>query len=108
MMRKIVLLSLVLTLLGQVPGLVADANAGVRLGGGVHYLRYLGEIKETEKFDDDALGFMASLLFAGPVLKLDCRASPFRWPAWHRRPGFAISKEVIPAVFRTCGQRRQG
>ena len=43
-----------------VGALAAPAQAGQRIGGGVHYLKTLGDIKDTPDFDEDAFGFVAS------------------------------------------------
>lgn len=57
MKRSLCLLVASLVLAGA---LTAPAQAGQRIGGGVHYLKTLGDIKDTPEFDEDAFGFVAS------------------------------------------------
>jgi hypothetical protein len=47
------------------------ALAGHRLGGGIHYLRTLGDIKDNSEWDPNAVGFMASYQLTSPMLKLE-------------------------------------
>jgi hypothetical protein len=51
--------------------LAGTAEAGHRLGGGIHYLRTLGDIKDNSEWDPDAIGFMASYQWTTPLLKLE-------------------------------------
>jgi hypothetical protein len=51
------------------PVAVGVAEAG-RLGGGVHYLRTLGDI-EDHGFDSNAFSILGSYQFAGPLLKFE-------------------------------------
>lgn len=57
MRRSLCLLVVSLVLAGA---LAAPAQAGQRIGGGVHYLRTLGDIKDESEFDENAFGFLAS------------------------------------------------
>ena len=57
MRRSLCLLVASLVLAGA---LAAPAQAGQRIGGGVHYLRTLGDIKDESDFDENAFGFLAS------------------------------------------------
>ena len=50
---------------------VAPADAQLRFGGGVHYLRALGDIKDAPDFDENALGFMGSVDFRVPLLRIE-------------------------------------
>jgi len=56
---KRIILSTVLGIL-LIGGLCDQARCEYRLGGGLHYLRTLGDIKDADKFDEDALGFLVS------------------------------------------------
>ena len=57
MRRSLCLLVVSLVLAGA---LAAPALAAGRFGGGVHYLKTLGDIKDNDEFDENALGFLAS------------------------------------------------
>ncbi len=50
---------------------VAPAFAGTRIGGGVHYLRTVGDIKDDPGIDENSFGFMGSLAFSGPMARLE-------------------------------------
>ena len=68
-MRKFLIsLSVTACLFGVVAG---PASAGTRIGGGLHYLRTLGDIKDTPGFEENAIGFMGSLDFSGPLLRIE-------------------------------------
>jgi hypothetical protein len=47
------------------------AEADVRIGGGIHYLRTLGDIKDAPEFDENAIGFMGSVLFTHMMFRLE-------------------------------------
>ena len=47
------------------------SEAGTRFGGGIHYLKTMGDIKDHPDFDDNAIGFMGSVLFTGPLARLE-------------------------------------
>ena len=51
--------------------LAAPAQAAGRFGGGVHYLRTLGDIKDNPEFDENALGFLASYQIDFLMLKVE-------------------------------------
>ena len=68
-MRFVILLavaSCVLTTAGTCP-----AHGETRLGGGIHYVRTLGDIKDDSRFDNDAYNIMGSLQFSGGLLTLE-------------------------------------
>ena len=44
-------------------GFVADASAGLRIGGGIHYLKTVGDIKDTPDFDENAIGFLGAVKY---------------------------------------------
>ncbi|HPF70766.1 MAG TPA: hypothetical protein PLQ13_08865 [Candidatus Krumholzibacteria bacterium] len=61
-------LALVLCLAALVAG---PASAGTRIGGGLHYLKTVGDMKDVAGFDDSALGFIGSLAFSGGLARLE-------------------------------------
>lgn len=48
-----------------------QAQAGHRIGGGVQYLKTLGDIKDHPDFDEHAFGFLASYQFAAGLFKIE-------------------------------------
>lgn len=55
-------------------GILAQAGtaaAGLRLGGGIHYLRTLGDIKDAEGFDENAIGIMASATYSFAMVRVE-------------------------------------
>jgi hypothetical protein len=66
---------------------VAPASAGTRIGGGIHYLKTVGDIKDTPEFDDSAIGFLGSVAFAGSLLRVDADLEVI--------PDFAGSSEIM-------------
>ena len=68
MRRTLCLLVVSLVLAGA---LAAPAQAAGRFGGGVHYLKTLGDIKDNDEFDEDALGFLVSYQFDAIVLRVE-------------------------------------
>jgi hypothetical protein len=57
--------SLTLFLLAAVliVGLVSTSNAGLRLGGGIHYLRTVGDMKDLDGFDENSIGILGSVKY---------------------------------------------
>jgi hypothetical protein len=49
----------------------APAQAGYRVGGGVEYLKTLGDIKDTPEFDSNAFGFLASGQYNARLFKIE-------------------------------------
>jgi hypothetical protein len=47
------------------------ASAGLRLGGGIHYLRTVGDIKDNDQFDENAIGIMASATYGFAMLRVE-------------------------------------
>jgi len=47
---------------------VDEAQCGHRFGGGLHYLRTVGDIKDEPEWDPDAIGILASYQFSPPLL----------------------------------------
>ena len=69
MNRRIILTSVVLALcLG---GAIDTAYSGHRFGGGLHYLRTVGEIKDAPEWDENAVGIIGSYQYAPGLLKLE-------------------------------------
>ena len=68
MRRSLCLLVVSLAVVGV---LAAPAQAGHRIGGGVQYLKTLGDIKDIPEFDSNAFGFLASYQYDGGLLKLE-------------------------------------
>jgi hypothetical protein len=48
-----------------------EAYCGHRFGGGLHYLRTLGDIKDVPEFDANSLGFLASYEYTLTLLKIE-------------------------------------
>lgn len=68
MRRSLCLLVVSLVLAGA---LVAPAQAVGRFGAGVHYLKTLGDIKDNDEFDENALGFLASYQLDALLFKVE-------------------------------------
>lgn len=52
-------------------GIVDAVDAGHRFGGGLHYLRTVGDIKDDPNWDENAVGIIASYQYAPGLLKLE-------------------------------------
>jgi len=68
MVRSAVSMALVALL---VLGFAAGASAGMRLGGGIHYLRTVGDLKDTPEFDANSLGFLGALKYKGGLFTVE-------------------------------------
>ena len=51
--------------------MTSAAEAGSSIGGGIHYLRTLGDIKDVEEWDPNAIGFLASYQYKLTLLKFE-------------------------------------
>ena len=80
--------------------LLAPALASARIGGGIHYLRTLGDIKDSPDFDEDSIGFLGALDFDGNLIRLEADleaipdyggSSEFMW----QPQGYALIGGVI-------------
>jgi hypothetical protein len=61
-----------LTLLcGLLIVIAGPASAGTRIGGGIHYLQTLGDIKDSPGFDENAIGFLGSVAFTGTMVRFE-------------------------------------
>jgi len=49
----------------------AEASADVRIGGGIHYLKTVGDLKDASGFDDQSVGFLGGVRLVGPLLTLE-------------------------------------
>lgn len=70
-MRAKIMLTALLAALILSLAVAGPAEAGTRLGGGIHYLRTLGDIKDSPEWDENAIGFMGSIVFTGQLLRLE-------------------------------------
>lgn len=48
-----------------------ESYCGHRFGGGLHYLRTLGDIQDVPEFDANSLGFLASYQYTFTMLKIE-------------------------------------
>jgi len=64
-------LTTTLTLLVCLLAVAITTEAGTRFGGGIHYLKTLGDIKDAPEFDENAIGFMGSVVFTRELLRLE-------------------------------------
>lgn len=71
MIRRIALVLVLMAALVASGGLVDGARCGHRLGGGIHYLETLGDIKDHPKWDSNAIGFVASYQYTFPLIKIE-------------------------------------
>jgi len=68
MKRTLVLASIALV---AVAAFSSEAAAGLRIGGGVHYLKTVGDLKDATEFDDQSIGFLAGVKLPGPLLTFE-------------------------------------
>ena len=52
-------------------GLAADATAGLRIGGGIHYLRTVGELKDSPGFDKNSTAFLGVAKYSIPLFRVE-------------------------------------
>lgn len=52
-------------------GLATNATAGLRVGGGIHYLRTVGDLKDSPGFDENAIGFLGSTKYSLGLITLE-------------------------------------
>ncbi|HEQ97906.1 MAG TPA: hypothetical protein ENO22_01030 [candidate division Zixibacteria bacterium] len=78
--------------------LASPAEAGTRFGGGIHYLRTLGDIKDAPEFDENAVGFMGSVLFTHTMFRLEGAIEVI--------PDFGASEKTMfePQAYAMIGQ----
>jgi len=49
----------------------SSAQLGLRVGGGIHYVKTVGDIKDTPEFDDNAFNLVASAQLGSGLLKFE-------------------------------------
>jgi hypothetical protein len=69
MRRNLVLLGAALCVLTVATA--SHAQLGIRLGGGVHYVKTVGDIKDTPEFDEDAFNLVASAQVGSGLIKFE-------------------------------------
>ena len=71
MFKRLMIAALAVALVA--PVLVSTANAGSSIGGGIHYLRNLGDLKKDSSVDlsQDSFSLMGSYQWSGPLLKVE-------------------------------------
>ena len=52
-------------------GAFAPADAGLRFGGGINYMRTLGSIKDNPEWDENAVQFVGALQYGIPMFKFE-------------------------------------
>lgn len=70
-MKRIVVTILLVSGLVLMSGVFDTADCGHRFGGGIHYLRTLGDIKDEPEWDSNAVGFMLSYQYTAGLLKIE-------------------------------------
>ncbi len=93
MRRLTCLLVLILVLVGVA---TSPALAG-RIGGGVEYMRTLGDIKDEEEFNPDALAFLASYQMDLTLLKLE---ADVEWVVDYGGSGKSL---ILPQAYALFG-----
>ncbi len=80
----------------------ATTEAGMRFGGGIHYLRTLGDIKDAPEFDENAIGFMGSVVLTGKLLRLEADVEAV--------PNFGASDKMMlqPQAYAMVGEGLYG
>jgi len=71
MKRRSILVCSLLAAIVVAGGAFDSARCGHQLGGGIHYLRTLGDIKDVPGWDENAVGFMVSYRYAMPLIKIE-------------------------------------
>ena len=95
-MKKAMVSRILLPALACIFILTASADAGIRFGGGLHYLRTVGEIKDSPEFDENSVGFMGSVLFTQTLLRLEADVEYI--------PVFGIDKAMFqPQAYAMVG-----
>lgn len=77
----------------------AMAAGGMRIGGGVHYVRTLGEIKDTPEVDENAFNLMGAIQFCGATISVE---GDVEWI-----PDYLGSEEslLMPQAYLLLGNR---
>lgn len=64
-------LSALLLLILVTAGAATDAGAGMRVGAGVHYLRTVGELKDAEGIDENAIALLGAVKYKGGLFSVE-------------------------------------
>lgn len=96
-MKKISLILSTLLIAVLLGGIYSPVQAGTRIGGGIHYLRTLGNIKDSPDFKENAIGYMGSII-TGTALRIEGDLELI--------PNFGGSKKVMlqPQAYALLGQ----
>ena len=70
-MKRLTVLTVLVAMLVLAGGLADRAECQHRLGGGIHYLRTLGGIKDSPGWDANAVGYMVSYQYAIGSIRLE-------------------------------------
>ena len=70
-MKKYLSMMIIAAVLVAAGALVDDAVCGSQIGAGIHYLRTVGDIKDSPDWNPDAVGFMASYRYKMPLIKIE-------------------------------------
>ena len=71
MVRRTAVIMLLVAVTMVTGGLFEGARCGHQLGGGIHYLRTLGDIKDVPEWDPNAVGFIVSYRYKMPLIKIE-------------------------------------
>lgn len=64
-------MTILVTVLLMAGGMTDDAECQHRIGGGIHYLRTLGSIKDHPEWDSNAIGYMLSYQYVFGSIRLE-------------------------------------
>ena len=70
-MKKCFFTVVLAAMLVMAGGVADDAECGHQLGGGIHYLKTLGSIKDHPEWDSNAIGFLVSYRYKMPLIKIE-------------------------------------
>ena len=68
-MKRLIIVLAVLSLSAVIAA--NSANAGLRVGGGLHYLRTVGDLKDEEGFDENSFSFLGSVKYGFGLLTVE-------------------------------------
>jgi len=90
--------AIALALLMTIPAFASAALTAVKLGGGIHYLHSLEQIKDSEEFDENSLGYLGSLQLSSAGITVEGLAEYI--------PDYLGFDEnlVMPQVYLLLGQ----
>jgi hypothetical protein len=69
--RNTVFIVLLVAAMSSMGGFVESAHCTHQLGGGIHYCKTLGDIKDTPEWDPDAVAFLVSYRYKMPLIKIE-------------------------------------